>query len=77
MPDAEDQKLSLCIEIISCRGLLAADELGTSDPLVKVKMGDKRLHQTKPVNQNVRERCVSCSKQKEEYGFIFEFFAEI
>jgi len=45
--DKEDKVF--LIEIVSCRGLLAADKTGASDPYIKVKMDGKDIHKTKHV----------------------------
>ena len=41
------------IQIVSCRKLLSADATGLSDPFVKLKLGTKTLHETKPVLQTL------------------------
>jgi Ca2+-dependent lipid-binding protein len=41
--------LSLLVEIVSCQNLIIAD-INSSDPYVKVKMGDKDVHTTKYIN---------------------------
>jgi hypothetical protein len=41
--------LALLIEIVSCWNLPAAD-LNTSDPYVKVKIGKRDVHETKPIS---------------------------
>lgn len=41
------------IEIISCQKLIAADKTGASDPYVKIKLGKKDLHETKPIMQTL------------------------
>ena len=47
IPKATD-RVSLRIEIVSCRDLLAGD-LTSSDPYVKVDLGDTDLHKTKHI----------------------------
>ena len=45
-----DDKI-LSIEIISCRDLMVADKNGSSDPFVKIKMGEKQVHKTKHIKK--------------------------
>jgi hypothetical protein len=47
LPDQDE--LSLSIEILSCRDLLISDRNKSSDPYVKVTLGDKDLHKTKHI----------------------------
>lgn len=46
----DGEELSLTIQIVSCRDLLVADGK-SSDPYVKVLLGEKELHQTKHVTK--------------------------
>ena len=50
--DPEEEK-PVFIEIVSCHQLIAADKTGASDPYVKIKLGKKDLHETKPVMQTL------------------------
>ena len=56
------------IEIVSCKNLIAADKTGSSDPYVKVKLGKKDLHETKPVLQSLNP----AYSLKEQSTFILE-----
>jgi len=49
--DKEDKMFR--IEIVSCTDLLAADKTGLSDPYVKVQLGGKTVHETKPLHKTV------------------------
>lgn len=51
MVDLDDK--ILLIEIMSCRDLLVADKSGASDPFVKIKMGDKDLHETSIIKKTL------------------------
>lgn len=44
-----DEDKEILIEIVAARNLSAADKTGLSDPYVKIKLGGKDLHETKPV----------------------------
>lgn len=46
-----DDSLSLYIEIVSGRDLLAADKTGKSDPYVKVIINGETIHKTWHVKQ--------------------------
>ena len=43
--------LHLRIEIVQCKGLIAVDKGGHSDPYVKIKMGHTTVHQTKHIEK--------------------------
>lgn len=56
------------IEIVGCTNLIAADKNGQSDPYVKVKLGKKDLHETKPVMKTLNP----AFSLQENSTFIFE-----
>lgn len=49
----QEEEKPVFIEIVSCQQLIAADKTGASDPYVKIKLGKKDLHETKPVMQTL------------------------
>ena len=51
--DENEEPKPMFIQIVSCKNLLVADKTGSSDPYVKVKLGKKDLHETKPIIQTV------------------------
>lgn len=51
------EELHLKVEIVSARGLLAADKNGRSDPYVKMLMNGKDLHKTKHLNKTYATLC--------------------
>jgi len=62
-----DECVSLLIEICSARDLLIADQLGLSDPYVRVALGGKDLHKTKYISQTLNPRY----SEKENNKFIW------
>lgn len=52
-PSEMEEPQPLFVQIVSCRKLLSADANGLSDPYVKLKLGAKDLHETKPVTQTL------------------------
>ena len=52
-PSELEEPQPLFIQILSGRKLLSADANGLSDPFVKLKLGTRTLHETKPVTQTL------------------------
>jgi len=62
-----DEKI-LLVEILSCRELLASDKDGSSDPYVKVKLGNQQIHKTDIVHKNLNPKFTS----KEKNSFVID-----
>lgn len=50
-----DEKI-LMVEIVSCRELLASDKDGSSDPFVKVKLGNHQIHKTDIIHKTLNPK---------------------